>query len=175
MGLPDRSKRSKPPKNDVLEAEFLSGRRLTHADIARYWCSAFSISWINQYHYETIFRQAFQEAGHVEQADRALAEAEVAGGEVEQAGQVLRDRVEGKLPLHDLRPLLGRDVGQKVVLVHHGLLVQLSIPLCPQRRLVVLHDRAVLLLEPHHQPVCGREEEGLQGDVPAPHLHCPAD
>ena len=36
MGLPDRSKRSRPPKNDVLEAEFLSGRRLTHSDIARY-------------------------------------------------------------------------------------------------------------------------------------------
>ena len=44
MGLPDRSKRSKPPKNDVLEAEFLSGRRLTHADIARCCCFAFSIS-----------------------------------------------------------------------------------------------------------------------------------
>ena len=36
MGLPDRSKRSKPPKNDVLEAEFLSGRQLTHSDITRY-------------------------------------------------------------------------------------------------------------------------------------------
>ena len=42
MGLPDRSKRSKPPKNDVLEEEFLSGRRLTHSDIARYEYSAFS-------------------------------------------------------------------------------------------------------------------------------------
>ena len=42
MGLPDRSKRSKPPKNDVLEAEFLSGRRLTHSDIAGYEYSAFS-------------------------------------------------------------------------------------------------------------------------------------
>ena len=36
MGLPDRSKRSKVPKNDVLEAEFQSGRQLTHSDITRY-------------------------------------------------------------------------------------------------------------------------------------------
>ena len=34
-GLPDRTKRSKPPKNDVLEAEFQSGRKLNHLDINR--------------------------------------------------------------------------------------------------------------------------------------------
>ena len=35
-GLPERSKRTMPPTNDVLEAEYQSGRRLDHANISRY-------------------------------------------------------------------------------------------------------------------------------------------
>ena len=35
-GLPERSKRTMPPTNDVLEAEYQSGRRHDHANISRY-------------------------------------------------------------------------------------------------------------------------------------------
>ena len=41
-GLPERNKRTMPPTNDVLEAEFQSGRRLDHTNIARYERQAIS-------------------------------------------------------------------------------------------------------------------------------------
>ena len=35
-GLPERNRRTMPPTNEVLEAEYQSGRRLDHANISRY-------------------------------------------------------------------------------------------------------------------------------------------
>ena len=66
-------------------------------------------------------------------------------------------------------------VGQTLAVGHQALLVRLSLPQRACRRLVLLHDGALLLLVPLHLTVRRCQTEGFLGNVHPPQRHHPPD